>query len=285
MLQALDRSVLAAYIFNPILSSSDFFNTLAVELRMNIPPTKAEMLRAFGHVLLTRARQGLRTVLVVDEAHLLPPHLMEEIRLLSNFETNREKLLQIVLCGQPELHQLLAKPELRQLKQRISLRCSVKPLSEAETGRYINWRLRLARAANPNLFQPEAVRLIYGCSGGIPRIINNICDNALLTGFGDGRPTISYEIVRRVIDELDLSPAEGMTPRTTGELIIDESTEANSPAELARADKPGHAPIRWPQEPLDNVRYIRPEVAPQFGASATAIIWCLTSEMGDLVHL
>jgi general secretion pathway protein A len=126
--------------------------------------------------------QGLRTVLVVDEAHLLPPHLLEEIRLLSNFETNRDKLVQVIMCGQPELHELLAQPELRQLKQRISLKCSISPLSAGETADYILWRIRVAGAQKNNLFEPEAIRMIHRFSGGIPRLVNNICDNALLTG-------------------------------------------------------------------------------------------------------
>ena len=129
MLQSLDRSVLAAYIFNPLLSTEDFFDLLGSEFRMRPQTSKSASLRLLGNVLMTRHAQGLRTVLVVDEAHLLPPHLLEEIRLLSNFETNRDKLVQIIMCGQPELHELLAQPELRQLKQRISLKCSISPLS------------------------------------------------------------------------------------------------------------------------------------------------------------
>src|SRR5262249_44860918 len=151
-----------------------------------------------------RHAQGLRTVLVVDEAHLLPHHLLEEIRLLSNFETNREKLLQIILCGQPELHDVLGQPELRQLKQRVSLKCSIKMLNAHETAEYIRWRLRVAGARDENLFEPEAIKLIHQFSGGIPRIINNICDNALLTGFSEGSPHITVSIIDEVVEALDL---------------------------------------------------------------------------------
>ena len=107
MLQSLDRSVLAAYIFNPLLTTPEFFDLLAGEFRMRPQLSKASMLRLLGNLLMSRHSQGLRTVLVVDEAHLLPHHLLEEIRLLLNFETNREKLLQVILCGQPELHDVL----------------------------------------------------------------------------------------------------------------------------------------------------------------------------------
>jgi general secretion pathway protein A len=239
MLQSLDRSVLAAYIFNPILSTEDFFDLLAGEFRMRPQQSKASMLRLLGNVLISRHSQGLRTVLVVDEAHLLPRHLLEEIRLLLNFETNREKLLQVILCGQPELHDLLSQPELRQLKQRVSLKCSIKTLTPHETGEYIRWRLRVAGCANENLFEPEGVRLAHRFSGGIPRIINNICDNALLTGFSEGTTRITAEIVKDVVDVLDLA-----------------STEV--PTTMARAIAGSELPITE-QASSSKVQYIRRE--------------------------
>ena len=208
MLQSLDQSVLAAYIFNPILSTSEFFDLLAGEFRIRPQQSKAAMLRMLGNILMSRHSRGLRTVLVVDEAHLLPHHLLEEIRLLSNFETNREKLLQIVLCGQPELHELLGQPELRQLKQRVSLKCKIKMLTPHETGEYIRWRLRIAGCTNENLFETEAINLVHRFSGGIPRIINNICDNALLTGFSEGSSVITAATINDVADVLDLSSIE-----------------------------------------------------------------------------
>lgn len=229
MLQSLDRSVLAAYIFNPILSTEDFFDLLAGEFRMRPQQSKASMLRLLGNVLVSRHSQGLRTVLVVDEAHLLPRHLLEEIRLLLNFETNREKLLQVILCGQPELHDLLSQPDLRQLKQRVSLKCSIKTLIPHETGEYIRWRLRIAGCANESLFEPDAVRLVHRFSGGIPRIINNICDNALLTGFSEGSTRITGEIVKDVVDVLDLTSTEVPTTMAAGiignELPLESQTQ------------------------------------------------------------
>ena len=232
MLQSLDRSVLAAYIFNPILSTEDFFDLLAGEFRMRTQQSKASMLRLLGNVLVSRHSQGLRTVLVVDEAHLLPRHLLEEIRLLLNFETNREKLLQVILCGQPELHDLLGQPELRQLKQRVSLKCSIKTLTPHETGEYIRWRLRIAGCADENLFEPEAIRLAHRFSGGIPRIINNICDNALLTGFSEGSARITAEIVEDVVDVLDLTSVE-MATTTAGAIISNESVLHERPEQAS----------------------------------------------------
>jgi general secretion pathway protein A len=243
MLQSLDRSVLAAYIFNPLLSTSEFFDLLAGEFRLRNEQSKSAMLRLLGYVLTSRQAQGLRTVLVVDEAHLLPPHLLEEIRLLLNFETNREKLLQVILCGQPELHRLLSQPELRQLKQRVSLKCSIKPLTARETNEYIRWRLRIAGATNEALFEPEAVRMIHRYSGGIPRIINNICDNALLTGYGESSQTVTPAIIKDVVEVLDLTSIE----------IVSENTVAASGLDASLF----HIQSDQPHEMPANVHYIR----------------------------
>jgi general secretion pathway protein A len=247
MLQSLDRSVLAAYIFNPLLSTEEFFDLLAGEFRLKPQTSKAAMLRMLGHLLMARHEQGLRTVLVVDEAHLLPKHLLEEIRLLSNFETNRDKLLQIILCGQPELHDLLAQADLRQLKQRVSLKCSIKPLTAHETSEYIRWRLRIAGARNENLFEPAAIHQVHRFSGGIPRIVNNICDNALLTGFAQSLARLTPPIIETVVEELDLTAMEIISAPTVAETIIERRSQATN-QNVANYTKQQTAP---------NVHYIR----------------------------
>jgi general secretion pathway protein A len=165
------------------------------------------VLEALGHLLARRHSQGLRTVLIVDEAHGLPTALLEEIRLLMNFETNSEKMLQVILSGQPELHDLLNQPALRQLKQRVSLRSQVKPLSVFEINKYIRFRLKQAGATNVNLFENGAIGLIGNVSQGIPRIVNNICDNALLYGYAAGASVITRDIIEEVIESLDLEPS------------------------------------------------------------------------------
>jgi general secretion pathway protein A len=257
MLQSLDHSVLAAYIFNPLLSTEEFFDFLASEFRLRPQQSKSAMLRMLGNVLMSRHSQGLRTVLVVDEAHLLPGHLLEEIRLLSNFETNRDKLLQIILCGQPELHDLFARTELRQLKQRVSLKCSIKSLGAHETAEYIRWRLRIAAARDENLFEPEAIRMIHSFSAGIPRIINNICDNALLTGFGHGIPRITASIIRDVVEELDLTLPEVTSAQTIAQTVVGQHRCA-APASRAQA---APAPVQLNAQLATNVRYIRRDTA------------------------
>ncbi|HXG94415.1 MAG TPA: AAA family ATPase [Blastocatellia bacterium] len=264
MLQSLDRSVLAAYIFNPLLSTEEFFDLLAGEFRLRPQQSKASMLRLLGYVLMSRHAQGLRTVLVIDEAHLLPPHLLEEIRLLSNFETNREKLLQIILCGQPELHDLLAQPELRQFKQCVGLKCSIKMLTLLETSEYIRWRLQVAGAKDVNLFEPQSIRMIHQFSSGIPRIINNICDNALLTGFSRGEHRIVASIINEAVEELDLTSMEIISAPTVAESVVERSAHQKVGSQL-QSSRDSSQPSSTNREP-SNVRYIRREIEESIAA-------------------
>ncbi|HZS48360.1 MAG TPA: AAA family ATPase [Blastocatellia bacterium] len=208
-IQKFDSRILSIYIFNPYMTVPDFYSNIATGLRLQLSRSaaKPELLDAIGQTLITRHRKGLRTVLIIDEAHGLPTKVLEEIRLLSNFETNSEKLLQIILCGQPELGDVLRRPELRQLKQRISLRCSIKPLNEFETGKYIRFRLKVAGAERVNIFSSDAVEMIAQVSSGTPRVINNICDNALLYGYTAGRETIDRSIIEEVSETLELPMA------------------------------------------------------------------------------
>ena len=207
-LQSFGEEVLAVYIFNPFLTSAEFFEQLTMEMELQVPKnvSKPELLAAMARLLSWRHSQGLRTVLIVDEAHGLPPVLLEEIRLLMNFETNSEKLLQVILSGQPELDEVLNHQNLRQLKQRVSLRGSIKPLSVFEINKYIRFRLKQAGAENVNLFDNGAVKLIGHVSQGIPRVINNICDNALLYGYASASEVITRDIIEEVITALSLAP-------------------------------------------------------------------------------
>jgi len=146
-------------------------------------------------------------VLIIDEAQGLSPHVLEEIRLLSNFESDTAKQLQIVLTGQPELREVLNNPDLRQLKQRVALRCVIKPLPNVEeTDRYITSRLLVAGAERTDIFSPGAIDYIFRCSEGIPRNINNLCDNALLAGYAAGETTISRSIIEDVAETFDMLP-------------------------------------------------------------------------------
>jgi general secretion pathway protein A len=207
MLQRLDRTVLVAYIFNPRLTVPEFYQHLAALLDVQGWETKSDFLLALGRVLDSRHSRGLRTVLLIDEAQGLSPYVLEEIRLLSNFESDTAKQLQIVLTGQPELRAVLNNPDLRQLKQRVALRCDIQPLPNVEeTERYISSRLLVAEAERTDIFSPGAIEYIFRCSEGIPRQINNLCDNALLAGFASGEESISRAIIEDVANTLDMLP-------------------------------------------------------------------------------
>lgn len=207
MMQRLDRTVLVAYIFNPRLSVSEFYQHVATLLDVQKWETKSDLLLELGRALESRHSRGLRTVLIVDEAQGLSPYVLEEIRLLSNFESDTAKQLQIVLTGQPELREVLNNPDLRQLKQRVALRCEIKPLPNVEeTDRYITSRLLIAGAERTDVFSPGAIDYIFRCSEGIPRNINNLCDNALLAGYAAGESTINQNIIEDIADTFDMLP-------------------------------------------------------------------------------
>jgi len=215
MMQRLDRTVLVAYVFNPRLSVAEFYQHVATLLDVQKWETKSELLIELGRALESRHSRGLRTVLIIDEAQGLSPHVLEEIRLLSNFESDTAKQLQIVLTGQPELRDVLNNPDLRQLKQRVALRCVIKALPNVEeTDRYITSRLLVAGAVRTDVFSPGAIDYIFRCSEGIPRNINNLCDNALLAAYAAGETTISRAVIEDIADTFDMLPRSdrGMQP-------------------------------------------------------------------------
>ena len=244
MLTRLDRSVLTTYIFNPGLSVSEFYQHLAADFGLDQSTSKSEILMQLGRLLLMRHSRGLRTILIVDEAQGLKQDLLEEVRLLLNFETYREKLLQIILVGQPELRGILNNPSLRQLKQRISLHCDIKPLKPEEVSGYIRARLQTAGAARLDLFTADAVALIYRASEGIPRLINNICDNALLTGFAMNAKSVTDAIVAEVALSLDLmqpmiqdDPHQVMAASLPPLPIMNQENESDWASEAAIIDR------------------------------------------------
>jgi general secretion pathway protein A len=193
-----------AFLFNPRLTVNDFIQYILKDLGVRVQgKTKGEYLHNLHRYLLNAYRKDERVVLIVDEAHSLDPELLEEIRLLSNLETSKSKLIQIVLIGQPELDRTLSRPEFRQLRQRINLRYYLPPLSEKETREYIEKRLRIA-GAKESPFTDKAIKEIYMRSGGIPRLINILCDNALLNGFALDQKKVDERSVKEVAKDLKL---------------------------------------------------------------------------------
>ena len=200
------RDVAFALIFNPTLSALEFIRYLALDLGLPVTgKAKDELIHVLNGFLVQRHQKGLTTILVVDEAHHLSLEVLEEIRLLTNLETSQQKLLQIVLGGQPELDEKLDSHELRQLKQRIALRCHLDPLSLNEARAYMGRRLRIAGAIGATqIFSGPAIEAVFSHSQGIPRVINTICENALLAGYAKHAATITSEIIDDVARDLRL---------------------------------------------------------------------------------
>ncbi|MEW6067028.1 MAG: XrtA/PEP-CTERM system-associated ATPase [Nitrospirota bacterium] len=164
---------------------------------------KAIMLRELTDFLIEQYAKCNRSVLIIDEAQDLTPSLLEEIRLLSNLETDKSKLLQVILVGQPEIRKVLAQPDLRALKQRINISCHIYPLTREETEEYIFYRLEIAGNRNALNFQKGSIDLIYDFSRGIPRLINIICDFVLLSAFFETTREISLDMVKQIINDLE----------------------------------------------------------------------------------
>ncbi|MGE3513129.1 MAG: ExeA family protein [Vicinamibacterales bacterium] len=192
-------------ISNPTLSRDEFYEALATGFRLDYA-SKTGFLRKLEARLQQSLQENRVCTLVIDEAQSLPNELLEEVRLLSNIETDTTKLLNVVLVGQPELAERLNRSDLRQLKQRISLRCELRPFDLNETAGYIATRLRLAGGTPAGIFTREAVRVIAQSSAGIPRTINVLCDNALISGFAASEKPVGVRIVEEVCRDFDLKP-------------------------------------------------------------------------------
>lgn len=213
-----ETEVITSVILNPLLTPREFIELLMLDFGILTPPrSKARRLTLLAQNLIEAHRAGKAAVLFIDEAHKLTYEVLEEIRLLTNFETSSQKLLQIVLAGQPELVDVLNRPDLRQLKQRIAIRLQTYPLSRDQVAKYIMHRWEKAGGGEKTPFTEDAISLIALKSQGIPRLINAICDNALLFAFGAGSQSIGPRLVGEVVRDLDLdrwapstSPAKGV---------------------------------------------------------------------------
>jgi len=205
LLSQLDPSTAAAFVFNPRLGPLDFFRVLFDEYDIQTPcTTKAEYLIAFNKFLIERLERDHPTLLIVDEAQNLSPEMLEEIRLLSNLETPQSKLIQIMLVGQPELEEMLQKQELRQLRQRISLRFRLRPFDADEAEHYVQERLRLAGYTGKEIFKRGGLRRLYSLTNGIPRLLNVVCDGALLLCYSRGQMSVDTSEIDEVARDLGL---------------------------------------------------------------------------------
>jgi general secretion pathway protein A len=210
LLQLLGQSndVAYAYVFNSCLSPAEFLQYIARDFGLPASgKNKGEILFDLSKYVIARGSKKLTTLVVVDEAHHVSADILEEIRLLTNLETAQEKLLQVLLVGQPELNDKLDSAALRQLKQRIAHRSHLAPLNLDETRGYIERRLQLAgaRSGRCPVFLPESMAAVYRHSHGIPRLINTICENALITGYARQKPSVTPEIVEDIAVDLRLN--------------------------------------------------------------------------------
>ena len=227
------KRVATAFVFNPRLSVSQFFDFMMADFGIPCESRmKSQVLLKLNQWLLERYQAGERAVLVVDEAQNLSEQMLEEIRLLTNLETSTEKLLQIVLAGQPELERKLNQPQLRQLRQRITLRAKTLPLTLDETRGYIHERLRIAGGDGEELFSPPAIEAVHRLARGIPRVTNLLSEHALIGAFVDQQRPVSPEIVEEVARDFGLTeidplaqplpappPANGTQPQLVDSLL------------------------------------------------------------------
>src|ERR1700758_365484 len=216
------RNARTAFLFNSRMNSNQLFDFILAEFDIACESkSKSQQLLKLNHWLLERYRLGETVVLIIDEAQSLTFPVLEEIRLLTNLETSTDKLLQIVLSGQPELEEKLKLPQLRQLRQRIMLRCKTAPLSKEETHQYVAERLRIAGHAGEPIFGPQAVDTVHLYSLGIPRIINVLCEHSLVNAFVEQQLPIQPKIVEEVAREFQLDEVESSTTTGSSKIVLE----------------------------------------------------------------
>ncbi len=207
LIERLPPQVETIYLANPSFTRDEILYAVAEELKIEFSRERATIaLRALQDRLIASYAEGRRTVILIDEAHAMPEETLEQVRLLSNLETSRHKLLQIVLFGQPELDEVLALPSLRQLKDRITHSFRMRPLSHAEAANYLTFRLRAAGYRGPDLFAPDAVALIARAADGLSRRINILADKSLLAAFSEGAHGITAKQARAAIADSEFAP-------------------------------------------------------------------------------
>jgi general secretion pathway protein A len=254
LLKELDSNTLTALIFSTITTPLDLLRFVCEEFGLTDSKAPRQDMHDYvtlvNEFLLERYRAGGNCALIIDEAQNLSAEVLESIRLLSNFETPKDKLLQIILVGQPELATRLNSSTLRQLKQRIALRHHLRPLTLAECREYIVNRLRSAGRDDGNVFRSAALEEIHQLAGGIPRLINVLCDNAMLTAFALGKPEVEFEMVREVAEDLNL------TATTLNAHSTKINTVNNLGGSLPKLSYPTPVSSLKPSQPAPTVRSV-----------------------------
>lgn len=214
LMERLPSHVVIVYLANPSLSREDILYALADELGIAIPENgrASAVMRALQERLVALYAEGKQVVALIDEAHAMPVETLEEIRLLSNLESNRHKLLQLVLFGQPELDATLARPDMRQLRERITQNFSLEPLVRDDIAAYVDFRMRAAGYHGPNVFSPEAIKLIAKASAGLTRRINILADKSLLASFAAGTHQVEVKEANAAVKDSGFSPVRTGRP-------------------------------------------------------------------------
>src|SRR5687767_11143724 len=206
LMERLPADVATIYLATPSLARDEILHAIADDLELKLSPERRSVaLRALQEHLITLYGAGRRVVILIDEAHVMPEDTLEQVRLLSNLESNRHKLLQIVLFGQPELDATLAKPGLRQLRDRITHGFRMRPLARAEVARYLGFRMRAAGYRGPDVFSPGAVRKLARASGGLTRRINILADKSLLAAFTENGHAVTEKGVKAAIADAEFA--------------------------------------------------------------------------------
>jgi general secretion pathway protein A len=276
LLQRLEPGSEVAFLFNPQLSGLELLQAIDAEFGLETQgKTRRELMDQLNRFLLTKRQEGRRVLLLIDEAQNLEREALEQVRLLSNLETDTTKLIQIILIAQPELDAMLESPELRQLRQRINVRWRLRPLSPGETRDYVRHRLRVAAGAPREIFTDLALREVHRRSGGVPRVINRLCDRALLAGYAEGAKEIGLGTVAEVQREFD--GREGAAAPYTagssfGERLHEHRLELGAAAGAFAAVALGAGVMWWTATgtPLVAETVAPPPVAPARAAPAPA---------------
>jgi putative secretion ATPase (PEP-CTERM system associated) len=232
LIRSLDSQTTVARLVNTMLDPRELLESILLDFGVEVPQGKPAMLRRLAEFLVREREAGRLVLLVVDEAQNLGFDALEEVRMLSNLETEKAKLVQIVLVGQPDLRDTLARPELEQLRQRVTVSYHLTALDADDTAAYINHRLSRASLGEPLTFPPEVTDLVHARSRGVPRLINVICDAILLVGYGDERAVVDLPLAREALSELEASG------------VLD-APAALAPPPARQAPRP--APVRAPE--------------------------------------
>jgi len=242
------QRVATAYIFNSKLGVNDLFDLMMAEFEISCESReKSQIVLRLNQWLLERYRAGETAVLIIDEAQNLSDEVLEEIRLLTNLETSTEKLLQIVLTGQPELEEKLKAPQVRQLRQRITLRCRTAPLTLEETFGYIAERLRIAGANGEPIFSKEAIETVHTYSCGIPRVVNLLCEHSMINAYVDSLRPVPAHVVEEVAREFQLdeiAPIAGVGLSAATQTANTQALLENLDELLGRLRQVNIAPLR-----------------------------------------